>query len=89
MYWLDIVAIGVILVFGIMGLSGWLNMLRGLVFGVLLGVIVIGMTPSVLSKYGIDSRINPEKSIIMQYLDKFVPVSIKSKCQGKVVSSAR
>lgn len=79
--WLDIVSIGVVLAFGIMGLSGWLNRLRGLVFGVLLGVVIIGMTPFALAKYGLDSRINPEKSVIMQYLDRYVPDSFK----GKVV----
>lgn len=89
MYWLDIAAIGVLFVFGVMGFSGWLNRLRGFVFGILLGVVVIGMTPFLLSKYNIDSRIDPEKSSIMRYLDKFVPVSIKSKYQEKVVSSAR
>lgn len=81
MYWLDIAAISVILVFGIMGLSGWLNRLRGLVFGVLLGTIVIGLTPIVLSKYDMGSRINPEQSVIMKYLDKFVPDSIREKQQ--------
>jgi len=81
MYWLDIAAISVILVFGIMGLSGWLNRLRGLVFGVLLGTIVIGLAPIVLSKYDMGSRINPEQSVIMKYLDKFVPDSIREKQQ--------
>ncbi|MBT6230532.1 MAG: hypothetical protein HOI47_28160 [Candidatus Scalindua sp.] len=81
MYWLDIAAISVILVFGIMRLSGWLNRLRGLVFGVLLGTIVIGLTPIVLSKYYMGSRINPEQSVIMKYLDKFVPDSIREKQQ--------
>jgi len=81
MYWLDIAAISVILVFGIMRLSGWLNRLRGLVFGVLLGTIVIGLTPIVLSKYDMGSRINPEQSVIMKYLDKFVPDSIREKQQ--------
>lgn len=81
MYWLDIAAISVILVFGIMRLSGWLNRLRGLVFGVLLGTIVIGLTPIVLSKYDMGSRINSEQSVIMKYLDKFVPDSIREKQQ--------
>jgi len=81
MYWLDIAAISVILVFGIMGLSGWLNRLRGLVFGVLLGTIVIGLAPIVLSKYDMGSRINSEQSVIMKYLDKFVPDSIREKQQ--------
>lgn len=81
MYWLDIAAISVILVFGIMRLSGWLNRLRGLVFGVLLGTIVIGLAPIVLSKYDMGSRINPEQSVIMKYLDKFVPDSIREKQQ--------
>jgi uncharacterized membrane protein required for colicin V production len=81
MYWLDIAAISVILVFGIMRLSGWLNRLRGLVFGVLLGTIVIGLAPIVLSKYDMGSRINSEQSVIMKYLDKFVPDSIREKQQ--------
>ena len=81
MYWLDIAAISVILVFGIMRLSGWLNRLRGLVFGVLLGTIVIGLAPIVLSKYDMGSRINSEQSVIMKYLDKFVPDSISEKQQ--------
>lgn len=89
MYWLDIVAVGIVFVLGILGFSGWLNRLRGLVFGILLGVIIIGMTPFVLSKYDIGSRINPEQSIIMKYLDKFVPDSIKSKGQKKLASSVR
>lgn len=77
MYWLDIAAIGVLFVFGILGFSGWLNKLRGLVFGILLGGIIIGMTPFLLSKYDTGFRINPEKSSIMRYIDKFVPDSIK------------
>jgi hypothetical protein len=89
MYWLDIAAVGIVFVFGILGFSGWLNRLRGLVFGILLGVIIIGMTPLILSKYDIGFRINPEQSIIMKYLDKFVPDSIKGKDKKQIVSSAR
>jgi hypothetical protein len=89
MYWLDIAAVGIVFVFGILGFSGWLNRLRGLVFGILLGVIIIGMTPLILSKYDIGSRINPEQSIIMKYLDKFVPDTIKGKDKKQVVSSVR
>jgi len=89
MYWLDIAAVGIVFVFGILGFSGWLNRLRGLVFGILLGVIIIGMTPFMLSKYDIGSSINPDQSIIMKYLDKFVPDSIKDKDKKQIVSSAR
>ena len=89
MYWIDIAAVGIVFVFGILGFSGWLNRLRGLVFGILLGVIIIGMTPLILSKYDIGSRINPEQSIIMKYLDKFVPDTIKGKDKKQVVSSVR
>ncbi|ODS34104.1 MAG: hypothetical protein SCARUB_00777 [Candidatus Scalindua rubra] len=77
MYWLDIVAIGIVLVFGIMGFSGLLNRFRGLVFGILLGIFIIGVTPFVLSKFDTGFHINPEKSIIMRYLDKYIPDSIK------------
>ncbi len=79
MYWLDVAAIGVILVFGIMGFSGWLNKLRGLIFGIILGIVIIGMIPFVLAKFDAGSNIQPEKSVIMKYLDRFVPVSIKIK----------
>ena len=89
MYWLDIAAVGIVFVFGILGFSGWLNRLRGLVFGILLGVIIIGMTPFMLSKYDIGSSINPDQSIIMKYLDKLVPDSIKGKDKKQVVSSVR
>jgi hypothetical protein len=88
MHWLDIVAVSTVFVFGILGFSGWLNRLRGLVFGVLLGAIVIGITPFVLSKYDTDLRINPEKSSILRYIDKFVPDSIKGKYKKQIVSSA-
>jgi len=89
MYWLDIAAVSIVLVFGILGFSGWLNRLRGLVFGILLGVIIIGVTPFVLSKYDTGLRISPEKSNIMRYLDKFVPDSIKGKGKKQIVSSVR
>ncbi len=88
MYWLDIAAVSIVLVFGLLGFSGWLNRLRGLVFGILLGVVIIVMTPFVLSKYDTGHRINPEKSSIMRYLDKFVPDSIKEKYKKQIVSSA-
>ncbi len=84
MYWLDIAAVGIVFVFGILGFSGWLNRLRGLVFGILLGVIIIGMTPFMLSKYDIGSSINPDQSIIMKYLDKLVPDSIRVKTKNKL-----
>ncbi|MFQ5964342.1 MAG: hypothetical protein ACE5KZ_08670 [Candidatus Scalinduaceae bacterium] len=76
MYWLDIAAIGVILLFGIMGFSGLLNKLRGLVFGILLGIFIVGITPFVLKKFNTDFHLNPEKSIVMQYLDNFISDTI-------------
>jgi len=87
MYWLDIAAIGVLFIFGIMGFSGLLNRLRGLIFGILLGAVLIGMTPYALTKLNTNAQIDSEKSIIMRYLNKFVPVSIKNKYQGRIVSS--
>ena len=89
MYWIDIAAVGIVFVFAILGFSGWLNRLSGLVFGILIGVIIIGMTPFMLSKYDLSSSINPEQSIIMKYLDKLVPDSIKGKNKKQIVSSAR
>ncbi len=87
MYWLDIAAIGVLFVFGIMGFSGLLNRLRGLIFGIFLGVIIVGMIPLALTKFDTNTHIDLEKSVIISYLDKYVPDSIRSKYQGKVVSS--
>lgn len=87
MYWLDIAAVSIVLVFGILGFSGWLNRLRGLLFGIILGVIIIGMTPFVLSRYDTGLRINPEESSIMRYLDRFVPDSLKEKYKKQIVSS--
>ena len=87
MYWLDIAAIGVIFVFAIMGFSGWLNRLRGLIFGILLGAIIIAATPFVLTKYDTGTHIDLKKSVVISYLNKYVPVSIKSKYEGKVVRS--
>ncbi len=87
MYWLDIAAIGILFVFGIMGFSGLLNRLRGLIFGILLGAVIIGITPYALAKFDTNAQIDLEKSIIMRYFDEFVPFSIRSKYHGKVVSS--
>ncbi len=87
MYWLDIAAIGILFVFGIMGFSGLLNRLRGLIFGILLGAVIIGMTPYALTKFDTKAQIDLEKSIIMKYFDKVVPISIRSKYHEKVVSS--
>ena len=87
MYWLDIAAIGIIFVFGIMGFSGLLNRLRGLMFGIFLGAVIIGMTPYALTKFDTNAQIDLEKSIIMRYFDKFVPISIRSKYQEKLASS--
>ena len=87
MYWLDIAAIGIIIVFGIMGFSGLLNRLRGLIFGIFLGAIIIGMTPYALTKFDTNAQVDLEKSIIMKYFDKYVPIPIRSKFQEKVVSS--
>lgn len=87
MYWLDIAAIGVLFVFGIMGFSGLLNRLRGLIFGIFLGAIIIGMTPYALTKFDTNAQVDLEKSIIMKYFDKFVPISFRSKYHGRVVSS--
>ncbi len=87
MYWLDIAALGVLFIFGIMGFSGLLNRLRGLIFGIFLGVIIIGMTPYALTKFDTNAQIDLEKSIILKYFDKFVPISIRSKYQENVVSS--
>ncbi len=87
MYWLDIAAIGIIFVFGIMGFSGLLNRLRGLIFGIFLGAVVIGMTPYALTKINTNAQIDLEKSIIMKYFEKFVPISIRNKYQDKHASS--
>lgn len=87
MYWLDIVAVSTIIVFGILGFSGWLNRLRGLVFGIFLGAVIIGMTPYSLTKFDTNAQIDLEKSIIMKYFDKYAPGPIRSKFQEKVVSS--
>ncbi len=89
MYWLDIAAIGVLFVFGIMGFSGLLNRLRGLVFGIFLGAVIIGMTPYAITKFDTNAQIDLERSFIMRYFDKFVPISIRSKYQGKIVNSDR
>ncbi len=87
MYWLDIAALGIIFIFGIMGFSGWLNRLRGLIFGILLGAFIIATTPFILTKYDTGTHIDFKKSVVISFLNKYVPVSIKSKYQGKVVSS--
>ncbi len=89
MYWLDIVSISILFVFGIMGFSGWFNRLRGFIFGILLGVFIIGLSPLILTKFDTDTRIDLKKSVIIRYFDQFVPVSIKSKYQGKVVNTDR
>ncbi len=77
MYWLDIVAVGIIFFFGILGFSGLLNRFRGLVFGILLGLFIIGIAPFALSKYDTGFQVNTEKSIVMRYLGKLMPDSIK------------
>ena len=87
MYWLDIAAIGVLFVFGILGFSGLLNRLRGLIFGIFLGAVIVGMTPYALTRFDTNTQIDLEKSTIMRYFNKFVPFSIRSKYQEKVVSS--
>jgi hypothetical protein len=76
MYWLDIVAIVVIAVFGLLGLTGSLKMLSGLVFGIILAILILAITPSVLEKYNKYFNINIEKSIIIRNIDHFVTDSI-------------
>jgi hypothetical protein len=76
MYWLDIVAIVVIAVFGLLGLTGSLKMLSGLVFGIILAILILAITPSVLGKYNKYFNINIEKSIIIRNIDHFVTDSI-------------
>jgi len=87
MYWIDITAIAVIAIFGLLGLSGWLNKLRGLAFGIILAIVVIAMTPFMLAKYNKDYYINLDKSIIMRYINHFVPDSIAGKSQGNSMST--
>jgi hypothetical protein len=82
MYWIDITAIAVIAIFGLLGLSGWLNRLRGLAFGIILAVALIAMTPFMLTRYNKDYYINLDKSIIMRYINHLVPDSITGEEQG-------
>ena len=76
MYWLDIVAIVVIAVFGLLGLTGSLKMLSGFAFGIILAILILAITPSVLEKYNKYFNINTEKSIIIRNIDHFVTDSI-------------
>jgi|TARA_B100000315_G_C14197574_1_gene416120 hypothetical protein len=86
MYWLDIAAIVVIIMFGLLGFSGLLNRLRGLAFGLILAIVVIAITPFVLAKYNKDYYINTEKSIIMRYINHFIPNNIMGKSHRDKVS---
>ncbi len=76
MYWLDIVAIVVIAIFGLLGLTGSLKMLSGFVFGIILAIVILAITPSVLEKYNKYFYINTEKSIIIQHIDRLVTDNI-------------
>jgi hypothetical protein len=86
MYWVDIAAIAVITIFGLLGFSGWLNRLRGLAFGITLAIAIIAITPFILAKYNKDYYINIDKSIIMRYIDHFVPDNIARKGQEDSMS---
>lgn len=72
----DIAAAGVIILFGLLGLSGWLNRIRGLVFGIIIGIAVVGVTPYMLEKFNIDLHFTRENSVLLQYIE-----SIFSKSQ--------
>ena len=76
MYWLDIVAIVVIAIFALLGLTGWLKMLSGLVFGIVLAILILAITPSILEKYNKYFYIDTEKSIIIRHIDRFVTDNI-------------
>ncbi|MCF6147729.1 MAG: hypothetical protein E3K37_03625 [Candidatus Kuenenia sp.] len=72
----DIAAAGVIILFGLLGLSGWLNRIRGLVFGIIIGIAVVGVTPYMLERFNIDLHFTRENSVLLQYIE-----SIFSKSQ--------
>ncbi len=76
MYWLDIVAIAVIAIFGLLGLTGSLKKLSGFVFGIILAILILAITPSMLEKFNKYFYINTEKSIIIRNIDRFVSDNI-------------
>ena len=84
MYWLDITAIVVIAIFGLSGFSGWLSRLGGLIFGIILAIVIIAITPFMLAKYKKEYYIDIDKSVIMRYIDRFVSDNIVEKIRGRV-----
>ncbi len=76
MYWLDIVAIAVIVIFGLLGLTGSLKILSGFVFGIILAILILAITPPMLEKFNKYFYVNTEKSIIIRNIDRFVSDNI-------------
>ena len=65
----DIAAAGVIILFGLLGLSGWLNRIKGLAFGIIFGIVVVGFTPYMLEKFDINFHFTRENSLVLQYIE--------------------
>ncbi len=78
MYCLDFALMGVIMFFGVLGFSGLLNKLSGLMFGILLGIFIVGITPTILTKYDLGIHMNPENSLILTYMKYFISYVMNS-----------
>ena len=74
MYWFDIGAFSVIFIFIILGFSGWLDSLRGLVFGMFFGIFVVAVIAVTLTSQNNVTKVSivKERSVVLRFIDDYI-----------------